>query len=159
MHRVVRRELEANPVVHFSGGTNIHRFRAPFRRPNRRYPQRRDGTEIHARRWNRKIPVLVQVILQMKRLVGVLDGIEFNVIDVARQAPIRREDFHKVLPLCPRESPKAGAHRPIAVSLGGYFKRGIECAVLAELAVEREVHEGLDRRIRRCSLQASIAIL
>src|SRR2546430_11273071 len=39
---------------------------------------------------------------------------------------IRREDFHKVLPLRPRESPKAGAHRPIAVSLGRYFKRGIE---------------------------------
>src|SRR5712671_6338989 len=95
----------------------------------------------------------------MKRLARVLDGIELNLVDVTRQAPTRREGFHKVLPLCLRKAPETGAHRPIAISLGRDLKRSIECAELAELAVEREVHEGFDRRIRRRSLQASIAIL
>src|SRR5208337_3128735 len=111
------------------------------------------------RRRHYKISVLAQAILQVKRLARVLDGIELDVVDVARQAPTRGEHFHKVLPLRLRESPEAGTHRPIAVSLGGDIKRRIERAELAERAVEREAHEGLDRRIRRRPLQASLAVL
>src|SRR5260370_16170908 len=98
-------------------------------------------------------------MLQMKGLACVLDGVELNVIDVTRQAPTRREEFHKVLPLRLRESAEADSHRPIAISLGRDLQRRVERAELAELSVEREVHEGLDRRIRRRPLQAALAIL
>ena len=85
----------------------------------------------------------------MKRLARILDRIEPNIIDVARQSPARREGFYEVLPLRLRKAPEAGSQGPIPISLGRDFKRRIERTELAELAVEREVHETFHWRIRR----------
>ena len=145
MHGVVGRELQADPVIHFTGGTDVQGLRALFRRSNRRHPQRRDWTEIHARRGHDKILVLAQVILQMKRLARIFDGLELNVVDVARQPPTGRKHFHKIFPLRLRISSKTRAHRPIAISLGRDFERRIQRSKLGEFAIEGEVHERLDR--------------
>src|SRR5208282_5489203 len=134
-------------------------LRVLLRRANRRHPQRRNRTKINACRWHYKVLVLMQVILQMKRLARIFDGIELNVIDISRQAPTRGKGFHEVLPLRLRKSAKAGAQRPIAISLSGDVEGRVERAELAELAVEGEVHEGLDGRIRRRPLQAALAVI
>ena len=81
----------------------------------------------------------------MKRLARVFDGIELNLVHVTGQAPTGGEHFHKILPLGLRIAAKAGAQRPVAISLGSDLKRGIEGAKLGELAVEGEMHKSLDR--------------
>ena len=60
-----------------------------------------------------------------------------NVIDVSRQSPTCRQSFREIFPLRLRHIAITCAHRPIAVSLRGEFKRRIERAKFAELAIER----------------------
>src|ERR1700722_1595214 len=100
----------------------------------------------------------MQVEGHMKRLACVLERIDMNIIHVTGEARTIGEHLRKFLPLRLRNSAKAGAQRPIPISLGLDFKRGIKRAELTELAVNCEVQIAINRRTSRRLAQPSFAI-